>query len=131
MNNLLKVVIISIICFLYGGIWYGVIFAETWQKLNKITPETINEMNLIRVYLGSFMCIFIMNIAIFVIIDNMSQDSLIENVAMGTIIGFGLLAASTANNYIYHQKSLKAYLIDAGYQATFPILSSFLLFKIP
>lgn len=51
-------VLASILLFMFGGLWYGFIFADQWSKLSNITPEqaeAMHEQNNTMMYVLGFM----------------------------------------------------------------------------
>ncbi|MDP2036381.1 MAG: DUF1761 domain-containing protein [Ignavibacteria bacterium] len=112
--NYLAVVVVTIIAFILGGLWYGPLFGKAWMKETGITEEDAKKSNIIKVFgLSIFLNIVIaLNLSVFL----GAKADLQFGLFAGLATGLGWVSASIGIMYLFSQKSLKLFLIDAGYQ---------------
>lgn len=115
--NYLAVGLAALSAFFLGYIWYTFLFAKPWQaEIGMGTQaEGTPTPNLGKLLLGSFVLEIIMafNLAMFIGPD---QDWLF-GLGAGLAAGFGWVALAFGVNYMFEGRSLKLWLINAGYNA--------------
>ncbi len=117
--NWLSVLIAGVSAFMVGGLWYGLIFAKTWQKLVGLSDGEIAQ-GMAKVFGGSFVLSLVMatNLAFFI-----GDESLEFGLLAGLAAGLGWVAMAFGVNYLFERRSLKLYLINAGYSVvTFTLM---------
>ncbi len=120
----LEVLLGAIAAFAFGFVWYSFLFGKTWQAETGITDEEA-QSNMALTHGLAFLMMIITTYAINFIVN-------LHEVAEQTFVhgGFhGILAAClyaipvVAIHYLYQKKSLKLFLIDAGYVLCFFAIS--------
>lgn len=114
--NYLAIFVAALSTFLIGGLWYSpVLFSKAWMQENSLTEEDLEGGNMARIFGGSFVLSFIMafNLAAFLA----DSSDLAWGIAAGALVGIGWVAASMGITYLFERKSLKLFLINAGYHA--------------
>jgi len=114
--NYLAVLVAAVSCFIIGGLWYSpVMFAKLWMKEANITEESIKQTNMSKIFGLSFILTLIIsfNLAAFLGPD----AGLVWGITAGALAGIGWVAASFGIIYLFERKSLKLFLINAGYLA--------------
>jgi hypothetical protein len=114
--NWLAVLVAAISSFALGSVWYAKpIFGGTWQKLINRSDEDIKNANMLKVFGISFLLTIIMalNLAMFIGRD----QGLAFGLFAGAAAGIGWVALGIGIMYLYEGRSLKLWLINAGYQA--------------
>jgi len=114
--NYLAVLVAAVSCFIIGGLWYSpVMFANLWMKEANITEESIKQANMSKIFGLSFILTLIIsfNLAAFLGPD----AGLVWGITAGALAGIGWVAASFGIIYLFERKSLKLFLINAGYLA--------------
>jgi len=114
--NYLAVLVAAVSCFIIGGLWYSpVMFANLWMKEANITEESIKQANMSKIFGISFILTLIIsfNLAAFLGPD----AGLVWGISAGALAGIGWVAASFGIVYLFERKSLKLFLINAGYLA--------------
>ncbi|HEY8108655.1 MAG TPA: DUF1761 domain-containing protein [Patescibacteria group bacterium] len=112
-----------------GAIWYNV-FSKPWLKGVGLTEmKAKNGSNL--VYLWSFFCMLVIAYVLAHVVGLAEADDVTEGLATGAWMWLGFAATTTAINYLYQQKSLKLYAIDAGYMLLVFLLSGAILANWP
>ena len=114
--NYFAVVVAALISFVIGGAWYSpALFGKAWQKENGFADDHAKDANMAKIFGTSFLLSLIIafNLAAF-----LGPDSdLVSGMIYGGLAGIGWVAASLGILYLFEKKSMKLFLINAGYQA--------------
>ena len=113
--NYLSVVVAALSSFVVGMLWYSpILFGKTWMAENGFTNEDLQGGNMLRIYGTAF----ILGLIIATTLDAfLRPESIIEGLVHGALAGIGWVAASIGTMYLFEGKSLKLYLVNAGYHA--------------
>jgi hypothetical protein len=113
--NFLAVLASTILAFVLGGLWYGPFFGKVWMNENGFTEEGLKKANMAKIFGTTFILniIIAVNLAAFI---GTKQD-LGFGLFAGAAAGIGWVSASLGITYLFSRKSLKLFLIDAGYQS--------------
>jgi len=114
--NYLAVLVAAVSCFVIGGLWYSpVLFANIWMKEASISQDEIKQTNMVKVFGLSFLLTLIItfNLAAFLGPD----AGFVWGMTAGALAGIGWVAASLGILYLFERRSLKLFLINAGYLA--------------
>lgn len=119
--NYFAVLVAGLSAFVIGGLWYSVLFAKAWMEENGFDEEKLKNANMAKIFGGSFIFSIIIS---FVLALFLGPE---RNAMMGATAGFmaGLFWVATAMGitYLFERKSLKLFLINAGYHVvTFTIM---------
>lgn len=115
--NYLAILAATISTFLLGGLWYSpALFSKPWMKEMGLDPEACKKADksgLGRIMGLAFVLELIMafNLAAFI----GPKASLAFGTLAGAAAGFGWVALSFGVTYLFEQKSLRLFLINAGY----------------
>lgn len=112
--NYLAIGAAAISTFLVGGLWYSpVLFGKAWQKETGLSDETLKQRNPAAVFGPAFVLALLMafNLAAFIGPDATPGFS----VAAAFAAGFGWVALGMGVTYLFEARSLRLWLIDAGY----------------
>lgn len=102
--NWLAVVVATLAHQALGGLWYGVVFRDTWLRATGKTPEEIqSEGPGGEMALGAVASLLSV-IALAAILTLAEDPSVGDGVAVGAASGVGFVAASTFMNGVYEQK---------------------------
>jgi hypothetical protein len=112
--NYLAVLVAAISNFILGGIWYSRAFlGKPWMEASGITEEKVQEANMPRTFGVAFILELI---AAFVLAIFIGAES---DLHFGALAGFhvGLFWVGTGLGviYLFEQRSLKLWLVNAGY----------------
>ncbi len=123
--NYLAVVVVTILAFVIGGLWYGPLFGKAWMKEVGMTEEDAAKGNMVKI----FGTTIILNI---IIALNLSaflgpKPDLMFGLFAGLAVGIGWVSASLGIIYLFSRKSLKLFLIDASYQTIIYALMGIIL----
>ena len=99
--------------FLLGGLWYGPLFGKVWMKAFGFTKEDLKQRNMLKIFGLAILLALIaaINLAMFIGAD----AGLVAGMMAGFFAGFGWVAAFLGILYLFEQRPLKAFLINAGY----------------
>jgi Protein of unknown function (DUF1761) len=112
--NLLAILVAALAGFAVGAIWYGPLFGKAWLRESGITMEKARPANMPKVY-GTVL-----------VLDLIAAASLAMFIGPSATWHFGLFAGfmtgltfvSTALGviYLFESRSVRLWLINAGYQ---------------
>ncbi len=111
--NWFTIFIATISAFIIGGVWYGPLFGRSWMKEMGLSEEDLGKRNMAKVFGFSILLTFIavLNLALYL---GPEADLLFGTMA-GFFAGFGWVSTFLGIIYLFGNKSLRLYLIDAGY----------------
>lgn len=112
--NYFAVIVVTILAFIIGGLWYGPLFGKPWMKETNITEEGAKNSNMVKVFGTTIILNFIIAINLSAFLG--PKPDLVWGLMAGALAGVGWVSASLGIIYLFSQKSLKLFLIDAGYQ---------------
>ncbi len=123
--NYLAVFVAALLSFVVGGLWYGPLFGKAWMNEMGFTEESLKNANMAKIYGTSFVLALVIafNLAAFL----GDKADLTWGLTAGALAGIGWVAASIGITYLFGRKTMKLFLIDAGYQAVTYILMGGLL----
>ncbi|MDN3919966.1 DUF1761 domain-containing protein [Roseateles violae] len=113
--NYPAVIVAALLSFVIGGAWYSpILFARAWMAEAGIDEQRARQARLGLVFGLSALASLVMafNLAAFI----GAKASLGFGLFAGFATGLGWVAMSLAVIYLFEQRSLKLWLINAGYQ---------------
>lgn len=108
--NIWAVVVAAASSFMLGGLWYGPLFLQAWQKESGVPAQAGHPA---KVFGGAFI-LSLIAAAVFAMFLG-PKPALGFAIAAGFAAGLCWVAASFGINYLFAQRSLKLWLIDGGY----------------
>ena len=106
--------IAALSAFILGGLWYSpLLFGKAWQREAGLSDEQLARSNKPLVFGVSFVLCLLAAIAFSMVIT--PEASFFMAFHSGVGIGLFWVATSFGVNYLFEQKSLKLWLINAGY----------------
>ena len=119
--NYLAVLVAALSAFIIGGLWYSVLFAKPWMVENGFDDEQLKKGNMGMIFGGSFILSFVISFVL-VLFLGPERDALFGAMA-GLLAGLFWVATAMGITYLFERKSLKLYLINAGYHViTFTVM---------
>lgn len=118
--NLLEVIVAAASAFALGSLWYGPLFGKRWQSLNNLSDEEIGSGHPGKIYGTAFLLnVFIaLMMSAFIEVAMMLGSGALVGFAFGAFLGLIFVAPTFAINYLFAQRPLPLWLIDAGYMVT-------------
>ncbi len=117
--NYVAIIVAGIIAWVLGAVWYGPIFGKAWQQETGITDEEAQKGNMPLIFGTSALLMMIMMFGMTRVIQAHQEINFVHGAFHGMMIGLFFAACSMGINYLYQRKSIKLWLIDAGYQVAF------------
>ena len=119
--NYLAVLVAALSAFLVGGLWYSALFSKAWMKENGFNEETLKKGNMGIIFGGSFALSFIISFTLVLFLG--PERNAVMGASAGLMAGFFWVAAGMGITYLFERKSLKLFLINAGYHViTFTLM---------
>jgi len=119
--NYFAVLVAALSAFIIGGLWYSVLFEKAWMKENGFDQEKLKKGNMGMIFGGSFIFSLIISFVL-VLFLGPERDAVFGTMA-GLMAGLLWVAAAMGITYLFERKSLKLFLINAGYHVvTFTIM---------
>lgn len=110
--NHLAVWLAAIVYFLFGYLWYGLIFYSTWTALmgGAMTPAGP------ALYVESFVLGLVLSYATAIALSRRPDDlTLAQGISFALFMGIALYATQTLNTALYAHTPLMLWMINAGY----------------
>jgi hypothetical protein len=113
--NYLAVLVVAVIYYLFGGLWYSpVLFGKVWLRLGGCSEENLKK-SAAGGYIGSFIASLVMAYVMAMVIGWTGSDTY----GMGLWAGFycwaGFVATTHTANALFTHKPTGLNLIDIGY----------------
>lgn len=113
--NWVAVAVAALSAFAIGALWYGPLFGKAWQRLSGLSDEDIQNGHPAKIYGGAFALNLIAAFGMAMALQLHPAPSLGTGFNVGVLIGLVFVATTFGINYLFAQKSMRLYLIDAGY----------------
>lgn len=123
--NFLAVFVAALSSFAIGGLWYSpVLFGKAWMAENSFTDQDVQgNMGLIFGTTFVLSLVIAFNLAAFL----GPEATFGWGLTAGALAGIGWVAAAIGILYLFERKSMRLFLINAGYHAvTFTIMGGIL-----
>jgi hypothetical protein len=122
----LSVLVATATAFAVGSLWYSpLLFGKAWQKELGISDEAIQGANMPLIFTLAFLLNLVMAAVLDVLIGR--DAGLVKGVVTALIMSLAFIATALGINYLFSRKSLKLYLIDAGYFVLFFLIMGAIL----
>jgi len=112
--NIWAVMVAALSTFLIGGLWYSpALFGKAWMRENGFTEESMKGANMTKIFGLAFLLgiVAAINLAMFMGPEN----DPVMGAMWGFLAGFGWVATFVGTHYLFERRSLKLFLINAGY----------------
>jgi hypothetical protein len=124
--NAWAVVVCAAMYMVLGMLWYSpVLFAGPWIRMAEMTPEKMRSPAVPMVL--SLICAPVSSLGLALIVGMSGADSAANGALLGLLIGFGILALMMLPTYLFEQRPLMLYLINAGYPVVYVVASCAIL----
>lgn len=112
--NWLAIVTATVAAFLLGAAWYSrKLFGTIWMKEIGLTEEAVSQGNTTLIFGGTFALQFVGAAALALILG--PGSGWFPGLQYGLLVGVGWIATAYGITYFFEQRSLRLYLINAGY----------------
>ena len=113
--NWLAVIGAALAGFVIGGIWYGPLFGKVWQREAGLSDADIKNANMPLTFGTTFLLNLLAAFILAHVLATFGTPGLSLSVQIAGGIGLAFIATSIGVNYLFARKSLKLFVIDAGY----------------
>ena len=113
--NYLGILLAALSTFLIGGMWYSpAVFGKAWMKENGFKEEDMKGGNMVKIFGLAFVLglIAAINLAMYM---GPNETDPAKGALWGFLAGAGWVATFVGTHYLFERRSLKLFLINAGY----------------
>lgn len=114
--NFLAVAVATVVAFMVGAIWYGVIFGKEWLRLRGLDPKaaSLNKKPPASELVGELGRNLVVAFVLAYFIDATNADGWIGAVAVGLWVWVGFQAMLLLGSVLHEKMPWKLYAIHAG-----------------
>lgn len=123
--NWLAVIICIFISFALGAIWHSILFKKAWTEDSGTKYNSQNHGNPIIIFgiSGILHTILVITLAMFI----GAHTNILGGALKGLFIGIAWISTSIGVTYIFVGRTMRLFLIDAGYYITFLIIAGMII----
>lgn len=112
--NFLAIILAAVASFIVGGVWYSpMAFAKQWMQETGLTEEKCKQSDMKIVMGGAFALNFLAALVLALFLG--PNPELMKAVGFGFATGACWVGTAFGVNYLFEQRSLRLFLINAGY----------------
>lgn len=124
--NWIAVVVATVVAFAIGGLWYSkTLFGNTWLEEVGLTEEAINNANLAKTFGTTFVLQLLATIALATTLD--AGSTWMDGLQNGLFIGVLWIGTAYGITYLFEQRSMRLFFINAGYYVVLFAISGSIL----
>jgi hypothetical protein len=112
--NWIAVLVAALSGFVIGSLWYGPLFQKPWMKFSGVTKEKAAQGNMPLIFGGAYVLNVGAAIGLALIIGDHSGWA--TGVHVGAFAGTFFVATAIGVVYLFEQRPIGLWLINAGYQ---------------
>ena len=127
--NYAAMIVAALVPMSVGFAWYSLrVFGTAWARLIGKTPDQIQaEGNMVRALAVSIVGSLVTAYLLALIVALIGAEGFGEGFVIGIWGAIGLVATAFASSYVYENRPLNLYLINAGYHVvTIPLMAGIL-----
>jgi uncharacterized protein YneF (UPF0154 family) len=128
--NYLAILVAAVGTFILGALWYSpALFAKSWVKAHGYSEEELKAMRA-RMgprYAAALVCDAVIAFGVAVLVQDLHLVRPVQGLKLGLLVGVCFLAANALTGFLFSNKKIGAWVIDAGYQVVFSVWMGFLL----
>jgi hypothetical protein len=110
--NWLAVIVAALSSFPLGFVWYGPLFGKAWMAEVGMTPEKYKSGNLAMVFGGAFVLALVQASTFAMFLGPVTNP---EAALYGLCAGLCWVGAAFGVQYLFERRSVRLFLINAGY----------------
>ncbi|MEZ5485550.1 MAG: DUF1761 domain-containing protein [Lysobacteraceae bacterium] len=112
--NIWAVLVAAVSGFVLGGLWYSpALFGKVWQRESGVTDEQMKNANMGLIFGLTFVLCLVASFVFAMFLG--PRPPLALGLGAGFSAGLCWVSASFGINYLFERKSLKLFLVNAGY----------------
>jgi hypothetical protein len=113
--NWLAVLVAAVSAFVLGGLWYGPLFGRAWQANVGLTDDAIAAADKGKTFGGAFLLTLVAAFGLAMLLQLHPAPGLVPGLSAGALVGVAFAATTTGINYLFAQKTMALFAVDAGY----------------
>lgn len=113
--NYVAVIVAAILYWLFGWLWFGLVFGNQWMALEGFKEADIKSMNMTIPYVVSMLANLVIAFILALVCATQKADSAVKGAQTGILMGIGFVATTTLTTYLYEGRSMHLFLINVGY----------------
>jgi hypothetical protein len=113
-SQILAVLVTAVAGFVIGGLWYGPLFSKPWMKESGVTPGNMTTAQSVRLFASAYVLNVIIAFGLAFLMGD--HRSLHGGLHTGFFVSLMFIAAAIGVIYLFERRSMKLFLINAGYQ---------------
>ncbi|BDI60329.1 DUF1761 domain-containing protein [Qipengyuania nanhaisediminis] len=121
--NWIAVALGALTGFVIGGLWYGPLLGKQWLSAVGLSEEDVQNGHMAKIYGGAFLLSVVISWTMahtFQSYAELGADlSIFAKVMTGFGVALGFVVPAIGINYLFSQKTMKLFWIDAGYWLLF------------
>ncbi|MEZ4417197.1 MAG: DUF1761 domain-containing protein [Gemmatimonadota bacterium] len=117
--NYLAVVVAAMVPIVIGALWYSpLMFGEVWARAHGFSEDRLLEIGRhgARTVAVSFVCYLVMAVVLSRLISTLGLSSASGGALLGLLLWLGFLATMGLTAFLFSDKPILTYLLDAAYQ---------------
>lgn len=112
--HILAIILAVVAPFVLGFLWYGPLFQDPWMKEIGHDPDDPQNTSMGLTFgLATILTLVAVLVADTFLISEAATA--MQGLSQGLLLGIGVAATALGINYVFSQRSVRLYLIDAGY----------------
>lgn len=116
--NYLSVLIVALVNFFIGFLWYGPIFGKTWIRAMKFTPSDVKkakEKGMAMPMFISFITSIVTTFILAIFVGLAGANTLINGAFIGILIWFGFFLTASIGTMLWEGKSANLFYLNTAY----------------
>ena len=101
--------------YVIGYLWYGLIFAKAWQKMNGLSEMKVTALSVILGLVGAFFTSYILQHAVFFANQYLKTGGVGGGLMTGFFSWLGFIAPVTIGVVTYQKKPFALWILDNAY----------------
>ena len=112
--NWLAALVSTVVAFACGAVWYSrALFGEKWMSEVGLSDESVNSANMGKIFGTTFVLQFVAASALSLLIGR--DSTWLIGLHTGATVGVLWIATAYAVTYLFEQRTVRLWLINAGY----------------
>jgi hypothetical protein len=113
--NYLAVVIVALVNYAIGSIWYGVLFRKSWMKLAGMSEMKVTAVSVVVALIGAFFTSYILAHAVIFASAYLKTSGVGAGLTTGFFNWIGFIAPVTIGVVIYEKKPFMYWVLNNAY----------------
>ncbi|MEK6926344.1 MAG: DUF1761 domain-containing protein [Nanoarchaeota archaeon] len=128
--NWLAVIVVAVVNFFIGFLWYGPIFGKTWMKAMKFTSKDIEaskKKGMAGMMFISFITSLITTFVLAVLLKSTGTIDIVSGILWGVFVWLGFFLVTTVSGILWESKSSKLFFLNASYDLVRVVIMAVIL----